>query len=67
MVPYGPLVGQPCGPIYGGPILSYLHFQPVLLYILDEILVLPCPLTGDDVQILGEKYTSYMIKHIGTC
>ena len=59
-------MGQPYGPIYGGTILGDLHFQPVLMYILDGILVLPCPLTVDDVHILGENYTSYMVKHIGT-
>ena len=59
-----PLVGQPLVHIYCILLIGDLHFQPVPLYTLDEIVVLPYPLAGTYPNSNLVIYTYNMIKNL---
>ena len=59
-----PLVGQPLVHIYCILLIGDLHFQPVPLYTLGEIVVLPYPLAGTYPNSNLVIYTYNMIKNL---
>ena len=66
MGPYVPMMGQHLGPIDYGLIFCGLQFQPVIIYTLDKLSLLPCLITGAFYHILGENYLYNVYKHLVT-